>query len=190
MAVTWTPFADGYSLSLLRTAFNTFNSAVKVNIDNIETDITALDSSKISVADTGLVFVTGASSTPVSLTTAYQKVIMGTTLSVNSANGHITGDLVLGTITINTTGVYKFVFSGSMTANNGSIVTFNYNLNGVSMISTPPEFVGKGASPVGIENHFVVSLTAGAVIYIEAKADSAISMTPTSSALMIEKTHF
>lgn len=190
MAVTWASFADGYSLASLRTAFNTFNSAVKVNIDNIETDITALDSSKISVADTGLVFVTGASTTPVSLTTAYQKVIMGTTLSVNSANGHITVDLVLGTITINTTGIYKFVFSGSMTANNGSLVTFNYNLNGVSVITTPPEFVGAGTRPVHIENHFVMSLTAGSVIYIEAKADSAASMTPTSSAMMIEKTHF
>lgn len=190
MAVTWTPFADGYSLASLRSDINAFNSAVDTNIDAIEADIISLTSSKISIADTGLVFVTGSSTTPLSLTTTYQKVKMGDTLTVNSTNGHITGDLVNGTITVNTNGVYKFVFSGSMTADNGSVITFNYNVNGVSIISTPPEFVGKGASPVHIENHFVATLTAGAVIYIEAKADAAASMTPTSSGMMIEKTHY
>ena len=190
MAVTWTPFADGYSLGLLRTAFNTFNSAVSTNIGTIETNITAIGTSKINVADTGLVFVTGASTTPVTLTTVYQKVIMGTTLAVNKANGHITGNLTLGTITANTTGIYKFVFSGAMLADNNAIITFNYNLNGASLIATPPEFVGKGSSPVHIENHFVLPMTAGDVIYIEAKANATASMTPTSSALMIEKTHY
>lgn len=189
MTASWTPFADGVSLATLRTNINTFNEALEVDMVAVESDVTTLDTTKINTLDTGLVFVTGSGS-PYSLTTTYQKVIMADTISINESNGHITGNLVAGTITVNTNGIYKFVFSGAITADQNSLVIFNYNVNGVSVITNPPVFVGKGTSPVHIENHIVMSLTAGAVVYIEAKCDSTCTMTPVTSSMMIEKTHF
>ena len=58
-----------------------------------------------------------------------------------------------------------------------------------SAITIPPEFVGKGSNPVAISNHTTMSLTAGTTLYIEAKADSAISMTANSCGFTVEKTH-
>lgn len=190
MAVSWIPYADGVSLLTLRNDINVFNSAVDNNIDTIETSITNLGINKIAHNDTGIIFVSGGVLPSISLTTAYQKVKMVDTMSINEAHLNMTADLINGTATINTSGIYKFVFAGSITANNGSIVTFNYNVNGVSLIPVPPEFIGRGSSPVDIGNHFVASLTAGSVVYIEAKADSAITLTPKSGGLMLEKTHF
>ena len=189
MAVTWTPIVNGYSLLLLRGDLNTFNSAVKVNIDSIEANVNNLDSGKISISDTGILF--SSLSTPIvnSLTTAYSKVTMVNTVSIDSANSHMSHDTVLNTWTINTNGIYKLVFDGSISADNGSIVTFNYNINGSSAITIPPEFVGKGSNPVAISNHTTISLTAGTTLYIEAKADSAISMTANNCGFTVEKTH-
>ena len=187
---TWTPFADGKALSELRTELNTFNLAVITDMQAVESDVTALESSKISSVDTGLVFVTDGTMPSASLTTSYQKVGMVNTTTVNKANGHISVDNVNYTYTANTTGVYKFVFSGAMTADTGKKVTFNYNVNSVSAIDNPPEFLGDGARRVAIENHFVIELTAGAVVYIEAKCDSTATMTPINCGLTIEKTHY
>jgi hypothetical protein len=189
MAVTWTPYADGVSLLTLRNAINTFNSAVQTNIGSIEANITDLGISKISIADKGLVFISG-NGTPASLTTSYQKVKMFDTTSINEANGHIAVDNVLATYTINTTGIYKIVFSGAMTANNGAIVTFNYNINGGSALANPRQITGEGSKQTGLDSNAVFSLTAGAVIYIECKADASATMTPYSCGLMIEKLHY
>lgn len=187
MAVTWTPYANGVNLLTLRNAFNTFNSAVQTNIDAIEADIVTLDSGKVSLSLIGI--IASGLTTPVaqSLTTAYAKIMMVDTINVTQANGHIVHDTVLNTWTVNTTGIYSFTYSGSMTAPNGSIVTFNYNVNAVSAIVTPAEFVGRGTSPVALDNHTVLALSAGSVIYVEAKGDSAFSMTPQSGAMVVEK---
>lgn len=189
MAVSWTPFADGVSLLTLRNSFNAFNSAVQTNIGTIESNITGLTTSKINVADTGIVFVSGAG-TAASLTTSYQKVKMVGTTSIDEANTHITVDNVNATYTINTTGIYRIVFSGAMTANNGSVVTFNYNVNGVTLISNPAQFTGEGTKQLNIDSHSIMNITAGTVIYIEAKADGATTMTPYACGFMIEKTHY
>lgn len=188
MAVSWTPFANGVSLLTLRNSINTFNSAVQTNIGAIETDITDLENSKLAILDSGVVSATLATPVAKSLTTAYAKVKMVDTVGVNVANGHITVNTTTDTITVNTTGIYKISYSGSMTAPNNALVTFNYNVNGSSAIAVPAEFVGRGTSPVSLDNHTLFSLTAGAIIYIEAKADSSISMTPQSGNLIIEKT--
>lgn len=187
MAVTWTPFADGVSLLTLRNAFNTFNSAVKGNIDTIETNITGLGTSKLSLSYIGIVASDLVTPIVKALTTAYSKIKMVDTVRVNVANGHIVHSTTADTWTVNTTGVYSLTYSGSMTAPNGSIVTFNYNVNGVSAITTPAEFVGRGTSPVALDSHTVLSLTAGQVVYIEAKGDSAFSITPQSGTLVFEK---
>ena len=189
MAVTWTPYADGVSLLTLRNAINTFNSAVQTNIGTIETNITNLGTDKINVADTGLVFLSGTGVAS-SLTTSYQKVKMFDTTSIDEANAHITVDNVLATYTINTTGIYKIVFSGAMTANNGSVVTFNYNINGSSALANPRQITGEGSKQTGLDSHAVFSLTAGTVVYIECKADASATMTPYSCGLMIEKLHY
>jgi hypothetical protein len=190
MAVSWTPFADGVDLLTLRNSFNTFNTAVKNNIDSIETSVTGLGTSKVSVSDTGLVFVVDGTMPSASLTTSYSKAGMVNTTSIDEANGHITVDNVLYTYTVATTGIYKLTFSGGMTADNGDLITFNYNVNGSSFITNPPQFVGQGANVVSINNNVVLSLTAGAVVYIEAKSDSTSTMTPINCGLMIEKTHY
>lgn len=187
---TWSPFADGVALSTLRTNINTFNSAVVTDLTAVESSVSGLTTSKISESDTGIVFISGATMASASLTTTYQKVGMVDTTSVNVANSHITVNNTLYTYTVNTTGIYKFVFSGAMTADTGDKITFNYNINGSSAIANPPEFVGDGARRVAIENHFVVSLTAGAVVYIEAKSDSTSTMVPINCGLTIEKTHY
>jgi len=190
MAVTWTPFTNGVSLLTLRNSINTFNTAVKNNIDTIETNVTALGVDKIAHNDTGLLFSVLATPTAQSLTTAYSKVRMVDTVSLAHAHGHITHDTVLHTWTIVTTGIYKLVFSGAMIAPNGAVVSFNYNINGVSTLGLVPQFIGRGASPVEVGNHFVMALSAGTTLYIEAKADSAISMTPQVGGFMVEKTFY
>lgn len=189
MAVTWTPYADGVSLLTLRNAFNTFNTAVKNNIDSIEADIVTLGTDKVSIADGGLVYVSGGVLSPLSITTSYAKVGLINTTSVDNANGHITVNNTLFTYTINTTGVYKLVFSGVFTAPVNSELEFNYNVAGISMFTVAPVFIGAGAKGVHISNHTIQTLTAGTVIYIEARADSAISLTPSGCGLQIEKTH-
>lgn len=116
---TWTPFANGYSLATLRSDINTFNLAAVTDITAVEGDVTTLQSSKVSKTDTGIVFVSGGVLASASLTTTYQKVGMVDTTSVNVANGHISVDNVNFTYTVNTTGIYKIVFSGAMTTDCG-----------------------------------------------------------------------
>jgi hypothetical protein len=128
MAVTWTPYANFTSLLTLRNSINTFNQAVDVNIDTIETNITNLGTQKISSADTGLVFL-GGTGVVASLTTAYQKVAMVNSTVIDKSNTHITSNHTTYTYTLNTAGTYKIVFSGGMTAGNGIDVIFNYNIN-------------------------------------------------------------
>lgn len=197
MAVTWTPYPNGESLATVRTNINLFNNAVKNNIDSIETsissiesDITDLGTDKVSVSDTGLVYIVDGTMPSASLTTTYQKVGMVNTTSINEANGHITVNNTLYTYTVNTTGIYKFVFSGAMTADSGDIIEFNYNINGSSVITNPPQFRGDGTRIVSINSYFVVNLTAGSVVYIEAKSDATSTMTPINCGFMIEKTHY
>lgn len=190
MTASWTPFVNGVSLLTLRNQFNTFNAAVVTDIGAVEADVTALENSKISIADTGIVYIVDGTMPSASLTTTYQKVGMVNTTSINQANGHITIDNINYTYTINTTGIYKFVFSGAMTADTGDLITFNYNVNGVSTIANPPQFKGEGANRIAIDNHFVAELTAGSVIYIEAKSDSTSTMTPINCGFLIEKTHY
>lgn len=187
---SWTAFPDGLSLLTLRNVFNTFNEQVTTDLTIHETAIGALNTSKVSIDDTGLVYVTDGTMPSASLTTAYQKVGMVNTTLIDEANTHITVDNVLFTYTVNTTGIYKFVFAGAMTADTGDKITFNYNVNGASAITNPPEFLGDGARRVSIDSHFVMSLTAGAVVYIEAKSDSTSTMTPINCGFLIEKTHY
>lgn len=183
---TWTPVPDGISLLTLRNQWNTFSAAIITDVEAIETTLTdvALKS------DTGMLYATGGVLTPISLTTAYQKVKLIDATGIDLAAGHVTPDYVANTLTFNTTGIYKLAFTGSVTADNGSLLTFNYNVNTVSAIAVPPQFTGKGANPIAIGNHTVLSITAGDVLYIEAKADAATTLTPQSCGFMLEKTHF
>lgn len=192
MAITssWTPFANGVSLLTLRNSVNTFNGQVVTDLTAHDSAITTLGTSKVSVLDTGLVYVVDGVMPSVALTTTYQKVGMVNTTLIDEANTHITVDNVAFTYTINTTGVYKFVFAGAMTADTGDKITFNYNVNATSAITSPPEFLGDGSRRVSIDSHFVMSLTAGAVIYIEAKSDSTSTMTPINCGFLIEKTQY
>lgn len=184
--MTWTPIPDGISLATLRAQFNAFLDAVAVSITASE----PLVAGAVQDSTTGLMYATGGVLAPISLTTSYQKVKLIDTTGIDASNGHVTPDYINNVLTFNTTGIYKLAFTGSITANNGSVVTFNYNVNTVSVISVPPEFVGKGTSPVDIGNHTVISITAGDVLYIEAKADAATTLTPQSCGFMLEKTHF
>lgn len=192
MAITanWTPFANSVSLATLRGNLNTFNNAVETDLTALDASVTTLTTSKISNANTGLVYVTDGTIPSAALTTTYQKVGMVNTTLVDVANGHISVNNTAYTYTINTTGIYKFVFAGAMTADTGDKITFNYNVNGVSAITNPPEFLGDGARRVSVDGHYIMSLTAGAVIYIEAKSDSTSTMTPINCGLSIEKTHY
>jgi len=190
MAVSWTTFPNMVNLLTLRNSLNVFNNAVKANIDTIEMNVSTLTTTKISDADTGLLFSVLTIPTAQSLTTSYAKVRLVDTVSVSQAQGHVTHDTTLHTWTITTTGIYKVVFSGAMIAPNGAVVSFNYNVNGLSALGLVPQFIGRGASPVEIGNHSVLSLSAGTVIHLEAKADSAISMTPQVGGFMVEKTHY
>lgn len=192
MAITasWTPYADGVSLLTLRNSFNTFNGQVVADLNALDTSIVGLTASKISLADNGMVYVVDGTMSSASLTTTYQKVAMVNTTLIDKANGHITVDNVNYTYTVNTAGVYRLDFAGSMTADLGDLITFNYNVNGVSAIGNPPQFVGDGARRVSIDSHAYMELSAGAVIYIEAKSDSASTMTPINCGLSIEKTHY
>jgi hypothetical protein len=110
-------------------------------------------------------------------------------MSINkiNSNASIASD---GTITFVTTGVYKIHFSGSMEADNGEVVMFNYNYNGSHMIANPPQFNGLGGTkPISINNSIVVNATAGDTMYIEAKSDTAsTTVTPLGCGMMVEKT--
>lgn len=190
IVASWTPYADGVSLLTLRNSFNTFNGQVVIDLNTLDTAISGLTTSKISVADTGMVYVVDGTMPPASLTTTYQKVGMVNSTVIDKANGHITVDNINYTYTVNTTGIYRLDFAGSMTSDLGDLITFNYNVNGVSAIGSPPQFVGYGARQVSIDSHTYMELGAGAVIYIEAKSDSSSTMTPINCGLSIEKTHY
>lgn len=190
MAVAYTNITDGQGVATWAQNQNTFGNAVKNNIDSIETNVTNLGTSKISVGATGMVYTTTGTGAGHALTTVYQKVLMTNVLSLNKANGHITVNMTTGVATFVTAGVYSIHFAGAMTANNGILVTFNYNLNGVSVLSNPPQFSGAGTTPVSISNSMFLEVTAGSTIYIEAKAGSAATMTPVGCGLSVEKTHY
>lgn len=190
MAVTYTNMTDGQLVSDFATNLNAFGNAVEDNITTIETDINALELNKISAVDVGMLYLTNASGVVASLTTAYSKVEMVDTVTIDESNTHMTYSTTTHSLTFVSAGIYKLTFSGSMTAPNGSVVTFNYNLNGSSIVANPPEFVGAGTKPIAIESHAVISVTSGTVLYIEAKADSAVSMTPQSCSFIIDKTHY
>jgi hypothetical protein len=190
MAVTYTNITDGQSVTTWATNANLFGNAVKANIDTIETNITNLDNSKIEVTDTGMVYAVSNSGVLQNLTTSYSKVYMVDTLAINSANSHITVNIGAGTITFNTSGVYHINASGSVKSTNNVLVEFNYNINGASVMATPPKFTGAGNEPYAITNSTFISVTSGAVLYIEAKSDSAATFTPTGFGISVEKTHY
>ena len=190
MAVTYTNIIDGQSVTTWATNSNSFGNAVKANIDTIETNITNLVNTKIQKSDTGMVY--GVSNTGVlqSLTTSYAKVYMVDTLSINASNSHITINIGAGTITFNTSGIYNIHSSGSITSTNNVLINFNYNLNGVSVIANPPQFTGAGSQPYSISDSTFIQVTAGAVLYIEAKAASSATFTPVGFGISVEKTHY
>ena len=190
MAVSWTPYPNGVSLLTLRNSINVFNTTVVDNITLIEASVTALEASKIAHADVGIINSVLVTPLAKPLTTAYTKIKLVDTININHNNGHITHTLATDSWTINTAGVYKLTYSGSMTAPNGSIVTFNYNISGLHAITTPPEFIGRGTSPVALSNSALLVLGVGAVVYIEAKADSSLSMTAQSGSIVFEKTPY
>jgi len=190
MAITYTNVTDGQNVSVWAGNLNSFGNAVKANIDSIEADVTALDLAKIEAADTGMIYTTTVTPVAASLITTYAKVKMTDSVALNKANGHITADMATGIATFVTAGVYNIHFAGAMTAGNGVFVTFNYNLNGSSVLANPPQFEGKGATPVAIANSMFVQVTAGSTIYIEAKSASSTTMTPSGCGISIEKTHY
>ena len=190
MAVTYTNITDGQSVTTWATNANTFGNAVKANIDTIETNITNLDTNKIEVTDTGMVYAVSNAGTLQTLTTTYAKVYMVDTIAINSANSHITINVGSGTIIFNTSGIYNIHASGSITSTNNVLIEFNYNINGASVITTPPQFTGAGSQPYAIANSTFIQVTAGAVLYLAAKAGSAASFTPTGFGISVEKTHY
>ena len=190
MAVTYTNIIDGQSVTTWATNANSFGNAVKANVDTIETHLTLLDSTKVGTADTGMVYATSTTGVLQNLTTVYTKVYMADTLSINAANSHITVNIGNGTITFNTSGIYNIHASGSITSTNNILLDFNYNLNGVHVLAAPPQFTGAGAQPYAVANSSFIQVTAGAVLYIEAKAASAASFTPVGFGISVEKTHY
>ena len=105
MAISWSNFSNGVGLATLRNSLNTVLSAIKNNIDTIET---SLGSDVVLIADTGILCMADGSVPSASLTTSYQKVKMVASTHVNVANGHMSADHTNALYTINTTGVYKF----------------------------------------------------------------------------------
>lgn len=191
MPVTYVNMTDGELVADFATNLNTFGNAVEDTITTIEADISALELNKLNAIDVGMLYLTNASGVAASLTTAYAKVEMVDTISINEANAHMSYSTTTHSLTFASAGIYKLTFSGSMTANNGAIVTFNYNLNGSSIVANPPQFIGAGVSnAVAIESHAVISVTANSILYVEAKADSAVTMTPQSCSFIIEKTQY
>ncbi len=190
MPVTYVDMIDGELVADFATNLNVFGNAVEDTITLIESDINALELNKLNAIDVGMLYLTNASGVAASLTTAYSKVEMVDTIAINEANAHMTYSTTTHSLTFASAGIYKLTFSGSMTANNGAIVTFNYNLNGVSVVISPPEFIGASTKHVDIESHAVLIIPVGGVLYVEAKADSATTMTPQSCSFIIEKTHY
>lgn len=190
MAVTYNNIVDGQSVTTWATNQNTFGNAVKNNIDIVEASIALLETEKITVGDTGLLYTVTGTSIQTYLNTTYQKVIMADVLQLDKSNGHLTINVSSGVITFVTAGVYNVHFAGAMTAANGIMVTFNYNLNGVSVLNSPPQFEGKGTTPVAIVNSMFMEATAGSTIYVEAKSSAGTTMTPLGCGISIEKTHY
>jgi len=190
MAVTYTNIIDGQSVTTWATNANTFGNAVKANIDTIETNIATINTDKISKADTGVAYAVSVTGVLQNLTTSFVKVYMVDTVSINAANSHISVNSSSGTITLNTAGIYSINATGSIISTNNILIEFNYNLNGVSVFTTPPKFTGAGNQPYDISNSIFLQVTAGSVLYIEAKAASAATFTPAGFGISVEKTHY
>lgn len=188
---TYTDMTDGELVSNFATNLNTFGNGVVDTLGIIDTALTTLDTNKLSAIDQGLLYLVNVSPVSASLTTAYTKVDMVDTIQIDESNAHVSYSIANKEVTFVSAGIYKLTFSGSMTANNGAIITFDYNLNGVSIVANPPQFIGAGVSnAVAIESHAVISVTANSILYVEAKADSAVTMTPQSCSFIIEKTQY
>jgi len=190
MAVTYTNITDGQSVTTWATNTNIFGNAIKANIDTIETNITTINTDKISKANTGVVYAVSVTGALQNLTTSYVKVYMVDTVSINVANSHISTNTASGTITFNTAGIYRINATGSITSTNNILVEFNYNLNSVNVLTTPPKFTGAGSQPYTISSSIFLQVTAGSVLYIAAKADSSATFTPAGFGISVEKTHY
>lgn len=188
---TYTDMTDGELVSNFATTLNTFGNGVVDTLGIIDTALTTLDTNKLSAIDQGLLYLVNVTPVSASLTTAYTKVDMVDTIQIDESNAHVSYSIANKEVTFVSAGIYKLTFSGSMTANNGAVITFDYNLNGVSIVANPPQFIGAGVSnAVAIESHAVISVTANSILYVEAKADSAVTMTPQSCSFIIEKTQY
>lgn len=191
MAVTYNNITDGQSVTTWASNANTFGNAVKASIDTMEEDIASLDANKIEVLDTGMIYTVTTTGASHSLTTAYQKVVMTDTISLNKSNGHISVNTTTGVTTFITSGVYSINFAGAIGADNGDDISFNYNLNGVSLLSNPPVFSGRGlTTPIAISNSIFIEVTAGSTIYVEAKSNVTSTMVPIGCGVSVEKTHY
>jgi len=188
MAVSWTSFADQTSLLTVRNSINVFNNAVATESVTNDTRLSNLELNAVAINKGGLISIKQTIVNSIALTTTYSKIRLVDTLEIDRSNLHITFTPATDSWLINTGGVYKISYSGSMLANSGELITFNYNINGVPAIPIPPDFVGRGASPVALNNDGLFELTAGTVIYIQAKANVVTSITSSSGNLIIEKT--
>lgn len=188
---TYTDITDGELVSNFATNLNTFGNGVVATLGLIDTSLTTLNANKLSAIDQGLLYLVNVTPASASLTTAYSKVDMVDTIQIDESNAHMSYSIANKEVTFLSAGIYKLTFSGSMTANNGGVITFDYNLNGVSIVANPPQFIGAGASnAVAIESHAVISVTANSILYVEAKADASVTMTPQSCSFIIEKTQY
>jgi hypothetical protein len=186
MTANYVAISDGQQVATWAANLNAFGAEVMVDITAIETSVAG----KLTASDIGILYLTEATPVPVTLTTVYSKVILADTTVISDANGHLAYDSVTGILTFIHAGVYKLRVDGSILANNGAFVTFNYNLNAAEVMALPPTFVGAGTRPVAIGNTAIIRVAANATLYIEAKADSSITMTPQSFGFTIEKTSF
>jgi hypothetical protein len=189
MAVTYVNIIDGQNVSDWATNSNTFGNAVKADIDIIENNITTINTNKISKSDTGIVYSNLSTGFSQNLILSYAKVYVVDTVSINKSNSHISSDAA-GTITFNTSGIYRISSNGSITSNNNIAVQFNYNINGTSIFSNPPKYIGSGNQPYSVNSSVLIQVTAGSVFYIEAKADANAAFTPVSFGISVEKTHY
>lgn len=192
MAVVYNSISDGQSVSVWAGNFNTFGNAVKANIDTIESDINLLDANVSALSDTGII-VTKDSGTITTQTIGltYSKVTMFNAIDINTLGSQVSvaSD---GTITFNTSAIFKMIFSGSFAGDNTEVVSFNYNYNNTHLVANPPQFVGGGsAKPIALSHSVVLNITSGDTLYIEAKSDNASTdILPHGCSLSIEKTSY
>ena len=164
----------------------------KIKISTIFSLVTDMINAAISAFQQSFGILVLSASTTLSSTlgTAFTKIQVVDSTAFDISNGSMAHDFVNFNTTILKDGIYDLSLFSSLVAPQNSVITLARYKNDQPIAGATLEFIGNGTKRVTVNGELYVQLSAGDVIDVRAKADTAaVDLDVLAAQLRIEKTH-